>query len=86
MFCAGDEFLSTRRGNNNPYNQDNQINYLDWDLAETNRDVFRFVQGMIGFRKAHASIARSHYWREDVTWYGAGSPGVDLSPGGQTLE
>ena len=32
MFCAGDEFLNTRRGNNNPYNQDNEINYLDWDL------------------------------------------------------
>ncbi len=85
MFCAGDEFLSTRRGNNNPYNQDNQINYLDWDLAQINRDVFRFVQGMIAFRKAHPSIARSHYWREDVSWYGGSSPGVDFSPGGQTL-
>jgi len=84
MFCAGDEFLSTRRGNNNPYNQDNEISYIDWDLLNSNNDVFRFVQGMIAFRKSHASIARSQYWREDVSWYG-NDKYVDFSPGGHTL-
>jgi glycogen operon protein len=84
MFCAGDEFLATRGGNNNPYNQDNETNYIDWDLLEKNRDVFRFFQGMIAFRKAHPSIARSQFWREDIHWYGAGGY-VDFSPGGQTL-
>jgi isoamylase len=85
MFCAGDEFLTTHRGNNNPYNQDNEINYIDWSLLETNSDVFRFFQGMIAFRKTHPSIARSQYWREDVSWYGAAAKEVDFSPGGQTL-
>src|SRR5438309_563440 len=72
-------------GNNNPYNQDNAINYLDWDLLRVNHDIFRFFQRIIGFRKAHPSIARSHFWREDVTWYGAAGKEVDLSPQGQTL-
>jgi isoamylase len=85
MFCAGDEFMDTRAGNNNPYNQDNAINYLDWDLLRTNHDVFRFFQGMIAFRKSHPSIARSHFWREDVNWYGAEHKEVDFSPQGQTL-
>jgi isoamylase len=85
MFCAGDEFLETRKGNNNPYNQDNETNYLDWDLLEKNRDVFRFVQGMIAFRKEHRSIARSQYWRDDIHWYGATSKDVDFSAKGQTL-
>ena len=86
MFCAGDEFLETRHGgNNNPYNQDNEISYVDWDLLGANQDVFRFVQGMIAFRKAHRSIARSQYWREDVSWYGGEIKDVDFSPGGQTL-
>ncbi len=85
MFCAGDEFLSTRKGNNNPYNQDNEINYLDWDLLRTNRDVFRFVQRIVAFRKSHPSIARSQFWREDVRWYGQTSPIVDFSPAGHTL-
>lgn len=85
MFCAGDEFLATRQGNNNPYNQDNGINYLDWSLLGANQEVFRFIQGMIAFRKAHPSIARSQYWREDISWYGDYNRDVDLSDGGQTL-
>ncbi|HXJ40291.1 MAG TPA: hypothetical protein VNH18_13510, partial [Bryobacteraceae bacterium] len=85
MICAGDEFLTTHRGNNNPYNQDNEINYIDWDLLKSNNDVFRFVQGMIAFRKSHPSIGRSHFWREDVTWYGPQVRHPDLSERGQTL-
>lgn len=78
MFCAGDEFMNTQRGNNNPYNQDNEITWLDWDLLKKNRDMFRFFKLMIAFRKAHPSIGRGRYWRGDVTWYGAsGMP--DLS-------
>lgn len=85
MFSAGDEFLSTHLGNNNPYNQDNDINYIDWDLLKTNADVFRFFRGMIAFRKSHRSIARSQFWREDVSWYGTRTREFDFSPGGQTL-
>ena len=75
MFCAGDEFMNTQRGNNNPYNQDNATTWLDWDLLERNADVFRFFKRMIAFRKAHPSIARGRFWRDDVKWYGAtGAP------------
>ena len=52
MFCAGDEFLNTQRGNNNPYNQDNETTWLDWSLLEKHRDIFRFFQRMIAFRKS----------------------------------
>lgn len=70
MFCAGDEFLHTQRGNNNPYNQDNETTWLDWGRLEANVDVFRFFRLMIAFRKAHPSLARSRFWREDVHWLG----------------
>ena len=78
MFCAGDEFLNTQHGNNNPYNQDNDITWLNWDLRERNADVYRFFQQMIAFRKNHPTIGRNRYWREDVRWYGVG-PTPDLS-------
>jgi glycogen operon protein len=78
MLHAGDEFLHTQGGNNNPYNQDNETSWLDWSRLDTNRDVFRFARLMIAFRKAHPSICRSRFWRHDVHWYGVG-PGVDLS-------
>jgi isoamylase len=74
MIVAGDEFLNTQRGNNNPYNQDNDITWLDWARLEDNRDVFRFFKLMIAFRKSHACIGRPTFWREDVSWHGAHGP------------
>ncbi len=53
MFHAGDEFLNTQFGNNNPYNQDNEITWLDWSKLEGNRDIFDFFKKMISFRKSH---------------------------------
>jgi isoamylase len=78
MFRAGDEFLNTQFGNNNPYNQDNEIGWLDWKQLQTNADIFRFFKNMIAFRRNHPSLSRSRFWREDVSWYGVG-PTVDLS-------
>ena len=84
MFRAGDEFLNTQFGNNNPYNQDNEISWLDWSQLQANHDVFRFFKGMIAFRKAHPSLCRSRFWREDISWYGIG-PTVDLSSDSRSL-
>jgi isoamylase len=84
MLHAGDEFLHTQGGNNNPYNQDNETSWLDWRRLDANRDTFRFVRLMISFRKAHPSLCRSRFWRHDVRWYGAG-PDVDLSPTSRSL-
>jgi isoamylase len=84
MFRAGDEFLQTQGGNNNPYNQDNETSWLDWRRRELHRDFFRFVKGMIAFRRAHPSIGRSRYWREDVRWHGIGLE-PDLSHDSRSL-
>jgi isoamylase len=84
MFRAGDEFLNTQFGNNNPYNQDNETGWLDWSQLRTNGDIFRFFKNMIAFRKTHPSISRSRFWREDVSWYGTG-PTVDLSYDSRSL-
>ncbi|MBA4418013.1 MAG: glycogen-debranching protein [Syntrophus sp. (in: bacteria)] len=70
MIRAGDEFMNTQKGNNNPYNQDNEITWLNWDLLHANKDIFRFFKLMIAFRKAHPSLGRSRFWREDVRWHG----------------
>jgi isoamylase len=73
MIVAGDEFANTQRGNNNPFNQDNETTWLDWSRLETNADIFRFFKLMIAFRKTHPSLSRSRFWREDVAWYGVGN-------------
>lgn len=70
MFRMGDEFLQTQAGNNNPYNQDNGTSWLDWDRLTEHRDMFKFFRDMISFRKAHATVSRFGYWRNDVHWFG----------------
>jgi isoamylase len=84
MFRAGDEFLNTQFGNNNPYNQDNETAWLDWSQLRANDDIFRFFKSMIAFRKTHPSLSRSRFWREDVDWYGTGST-VDFSDDSRSL-
>lgn len=70
MLRAGDEFLQTQRGNNNPYNQDNQTNWLNWDRRASFPGVWRFCKLMIALRKRHHSIGRGVFWRDDVRWLG----------------
>ena len=70
MLRAGDEFLHTQGGNNNPYNQDNGTTWLDWRRRDRFAGFARFVQRMIAFRRRHPSLARSRFWREDVRWFG----------------
>ena len=84
MFRAGDEFLNTQFGNNNPYNQDNEVGWLDWSQLRANQDIFRFFKKMIAFRKTHPSLSRSRFWREDISWYGVGSA-VDFSSDSHSL-
>ena len=52
MFAAGDEFLHTQGGNNNPYNQDNETTWLNWQRLHKNSDIFRFFKLMICLSKS----------------------------------
>ncbi|TWU21436.1 Glycogen debranching enzyme [Novipirellula galeiformis] len=84
MFRMGDEFMQTQGGNTNPYNQDNETSWLDWNRRSECGEIFHFVKQMIAFRKAHPSISRSRFWRDDIKWYGTGHL-VDMSPPSQQL-
>ncbi|MDD5275277.1 MAG: glycogen debranching protein GlgX [Methylovulum sp.] len=79
MLLAGDELLNTQNGNNNGYCQDNPLTWLDWDKAEQNADMVRFVQQMIALRKRHSSLMRRRFLTgkpadgktiPDITWHG----------------
>lgn len=52
MMLAGDEFAQTQHGNNNPYNQDNEITWLDWTRAEQYAELTEFVRELVALRKA----------------------------------
>ena len=78
MFRGGDEFLQTQLGNNNPYNQDNELSWINWQRLQEHADFYRFFRLMIAFRKDHPTLSRSRFWRDDVRWYGTG-PDIDWS-------
>ncbi len=84
MLRAGDELLQTQGGNNNPYNQDTATSWLDWTRRETRAGFLRFVQRLVAFRKAHRSLGRSRFWRDDVKWFGPDGP-VDFGPNGRSF-
>ncbi|MDK2807624.1 MAG: isoamylase [Clostridiales bacterium] len=58
MLLAGDEFLHTQKGNNNPYCQDNTITWLNWNRIKTNEETLTFVKELIAFRKCHPILHR----------------------------
>ncbi len=60
LFLAGDEFGNSQQGNNNPYCQDNEVSWLNWQDLETNRDLFDFVRAMIRLRKHYSLLRRSN--------------------------
>ncbi len=71
MLLMGDEYGHTRHGNNNPYVQDNEINWFLWDVLEKRPEVFDFVSSLIAFRKAHPCLRLARFLTDaDVAWHG----------------
>jgi glycogen operon protein len=70
MWVAGDEFLNTQRGNNNPYKQDNETTWLDWSRQQSNTEFHRFFRLMLSLRQHHPQLGSSRFWRDRVTWHG----------------
>jgi isoamylase len=50
MISMGDEIKRTQLGNNNPYCQDNELSWFDWDLVQQNQSLLRFVKLLISKR------------------------------------
>ena len=49
----GDEMGFTQQGNNNPYNQDNEISWLDWKSLKQNKDIYQYTKDLIAYRKSN---------------------------------
>jgi len=67
MFYMGDEYGHTRNGNNNPYVQDNELNWFLWD--KKNPAMFRFIQDLIAFRKSEGLGKNRFLTNADITWH-----------------
>jgi isoamylase len=94
MILMGDEIARTQYGNNNTYCQDNNLNWLDWNLVETNHELFCFFKNLIKFRLAHPVFRNrwhlNHQDRvgsgyEDISWHGTQAWHADWSDSSRLL-
>jgi glycogen operon protein len=71
MLLGGDEFRRTQGGNNNAYCQDNATSWHDWGCLERHKDIFRFTQGILAFRRAHPILSKEQFYTEaEIRWFG----------------
>ena len=71
MLLMGDEYGHTRKGNNNPYVQDNELNWFLWDQLEKNQKIFHYTASLIRFRKEHPVLRRTQFLTDaDIEWHG----------------
>ena len=77
MLLAGDEIGFTHKGNNNTYCQDNELNWIDWNLTEKNKDLLDFTRRLIRLRRQHMVFRRRKFFHnrlirgtdvKDITW------------------
>jgi glycogen operon protein len=85
MLLAGDEMGRTQGGNNNAYCQDNETSWLDWSLAETERDLLAFTESLAGLRRNHAVFRRRRFFRGRRAPDDEASDIIWLTPAGQEM-
>lgn len=77
MLTGGSEFGRTQHGNNNAYNLDTIVNWLDWSLASANAGLVSFTRRLLRFRGAHTALRPAAFFTgapgdgrdiKDITW------------------
>jgi len=95
MILGGDEFARTQRGNNNAYCQDNDISWLNWDLASVNGDLVEFFRKAIAFTRRFPVLQQRKFLLgtdldddgvPDLTWFAPNQGKPDWNdPNARTL-
>ncbi|WP_217995800.1 glycogen debranching protein GlgX [Kribbia dieselivorans] len=62
MLLHGDELGRTQKGNNNGYCQDNEISWVHWDLADSQRDLLDLTRRLIQLRQTHPVFRRRRFF------------------------
>ena len=70
MIVAGDEFLNTQFGNNNPYCQDNVITWIVWEaISKSDLALAQFVKYLISLRKKMKIYERQRFFTGTLREY-----------------
>lgn len=66
MLLDGDDRLHSQQGNNNPYCQDNEISWRNWDKSESDGNITEFIASLTELRKRSAIGGHAAYMGEKV--------------------
>ena len=62
MLVMGDEYGRTQHGNNNGYNQDSEISWMNWDWDKKQQALFEFTSQLTALRKATPMLSRRYFF------------------------
>ena len=65
MMLAGDELGRTQSGNNNTYPQDNELNWLRWDIDQAGAELLEFTRRLLALRRTYPILRRGRYLTGD---------------------
>jgi len=86
MVLHGDELGRSQQGNNNVYCQDNELSWMDWDLADWQKELLAFSRRVVALRNNHAVFRRRRFFAGEATR--AGGDVADIawfSPAGRQM-
>ena len=63
MLTAGDEIGRTQQGNNNAYNQDNEISWIDWELSPWRDNLLATTQHLLQLRRELPALGPDTFFR-----------------------
>jgi isoamylase len=70
LMTGGDEFLRSLGGNENPYNIDTALNWLNYNLNDGQKTFESFAESVIAFRKNHPALRPADFYTSDqVSWF-----------------
>jgi len=69
MIQVDDIVLHSKGGNNNSYNIDGPVNYIDFNLTEEKQGLSGFIKNLIEFRKTH-KIFKDELYIKNMEFYG----------------
>lgn len=80
MIQVDDIVLHSKGGNNNSYNIDGDVNYINYNLDNEKQKLSDFIKNLIEFRKKH-KIFKDKLYVENIEFYGhLARPFPDISP------
>jgi glycogen operon protein len=77
MLRGGDELGQTQSGNNNPYCQDNELSWLNWDLDAEQTEFLQFCERMAELCRSQPVLSRRNFFLgrrirgagvKDISW------------------